>query len=81
VSSESIPVPEGQPVTVRRPRSSGNGLVTMGPSGAPTMMILPAEARPSRVHSRALALVSVERMMLAPPRALWLAPAWWSRCR
>ena len=68
VSSESMPVPEGQPATVRRPRSSGNGLMTMGPSsGAPTTMNLPAGARPSMTHSRALALVRVERMMLAPP--------------
>ncbi len=33
VSSESMPVPEGQPATVRRPRSSGKGLMTTGPSG------------------------------------------------
>ncbi len=68
VSSESMPVPEGQPATVRRPISSGNAFTDRGPSSvAPTTINLPAGASPSSAHSSALALVSVYKITFAPP--------------
>ena len=44
VSSESMPVPEGQPATVRRPRTSAPALTSKGLSGTPTTMQLAAWA-------------------------------------
>ena len=46
VSSESMPVPEGQPAKERSPRMRGMTLIESGRSGMPTTMSLPDSLSP-----------------------------------
>jgi len=66
VSCESIEVPEYQPLIDRRPRSSARASIVID-STAPITINVPLTARPPCTEFIASALVTVAKMVLAPP--------------
>jgi hypothetical protein len=67
VSSESDAVPDGHPVTERRPEISASGDTWIGSADTPTTTSLPSTPRPPTAALIDFASVTVARTTLAPP--------------